>query len=235
MTTRSMTNSDSTPTSQVKSTSINDVLSRTDLVGVISKHKMPLLFGILGLIAVLIGVGSYLHYQGEKTKEYASAVFQFEENSLKNFKDGKMNPEDFLKNLTELQKKVTFFEGSVPVRIASSDLLAKKSMKAEAISLLSALRLNIPRDAFFQRYFLLVRLAVLYEDQGDLPAAVSVLEELQTLPYKVYELRVYFDLGRLYFKTNNLEKAKTSLQYVIDSGGDPDLAQVARLYLAGIK
>ncbi|OFZ15797.1 MAG: hypothetical protein A2X86_11260 [Bdellovibrionales bacterium GWA2_49_15] len=230
-----MTNSTPTPTSKVQSTPINQVLSQTDVPSLISKYKVQIILGIVALLAILIGVGSYLHYQGEKTKEYASIVFQFEENSLKNFKDGKMNPEDFIKSLSELQKKVTFFTGAVPVLITSADLLASKSMKAEAISLLSALRLNISRDAFFQRYFLLARLGALYEDQGEMQAAVSVLEELQGLPYKIYEARVYLDLGRLYLKVNNAEKAKSSFQYVIDNGNDPDLAQVARLYLANIK
>ncbi|MBI2520974.1 MAG: hypothetical protein HYV97_11170 [Bdellovibrio sp.] len=235
MTTRSMTNSAANPTSQVKSTPINDVLSQTDFGSLIAKYKMQLIIGIVTLVAILVGVGSYLHYQGEKNNEYATAVYQFEQNGLKNFKDGKMNPEDFLKSISELQKKITYFTGAVPVLISSADLLAKKSMKAEAISLLSALRLNIPRDAFFQRYFLLARLAVLYEDQGEMQAAVSVLEELQTLPYKIYEARVYLDLGRLYLKVKNVDKAKASFQYVIDSGNDPELAQVARLYLLGIK
>ncbi len=235
MTTRSMANSTNMPNSTVKSTPINDVLKETELGGFIGKYKIQLAVGICAVIVAFIGVASYLHFKSEKEKEFASAVFQFEEGSFKSFKEGKINPEEFIKSLNDLEKQVTFFSGAVPILLQSSDLLAKKSLKAEAISILNTLRINLPRDAFFQRYFLLARLAALYEDQGDFAASVSVLEELHSLPYKVYESRVYLDLGRLYLKTNNIEKAKSSFQYVIDSGNDTDLAQIARLYMAGIK
>ena len=48
------------------------------------------------------------------------------------------------------------------------------------------------------------------------------------------EDKVYLDLGILYLKKGNKEKAKASLDYVVEKSKDESLLKIARIYLSQI-
>ena len=48
----------------------------------------------------------------------------------------------------------------------------------------------------------------------------------------MFEGKTYLDLGRLYLKKGDKQKAKTSFQYVVDKAkDDPEFVKLAKIYL----
>jgi tetratricopeptide (TPR) repeat protein len=84
-------------------------------------------------------------------------------------------------------------------------------------------------------YSIYVRQAVLDEDAKDYKGAIKSLNAVLSLPVKIMEAKTYLDLGRLYIKVGNREKAKSSLFYVVDNFAGEEFAKLAHLYLAQLK
>ena len=49
------------------------------------------------------------------------------------------------------------------------------------------------------------------------------------------EDKTYLDLGILYLKTGNKDKAKTSFDYVLEKSKDETLLKITRIYLDELK
>ena len=87
----------------------------------------------------------------------------------------------------------------------------------------------------YNNYFILARMAVVYEDLGQVDKAILTIEKMNSAKFKVFEGKNYVDLGRLYLKMGNKDKAKTSFQYVVDKAHDEaEFVKIAKLYLAKI-
>ena len=71
--------------------------------------------------------------------------------------------------------------------------------------------------------------------QRKIDEAISLYERLLTQKVSVLTDKTYLDLGVLYLKKGNMEKAKSSLNYVIEKSKDDTLLKLARIYLADIK
>ena len=81
------------------------------------------------------------------------------------------------------------------------------------------------------KYFISTRLAVLEQNRGNIDEAIKLNEKLLTQKINFLTEKTYFDLGVLYMKKGNTEKAKSSFNYVIEKSKDETLLKLARLYL----
>lgn len=214
---------------------IDEVLNETEIGSFYTKHKTMVLGTLVTAILALVGFGVYWQVSHKKSIEMAKAAFMFRTNSLGPAKEGKITPEQLLDAARKFQSETNGNTVTYLPLIEVADLLSSKDKSKEAVELLEGLKIKLDRNAFFVKYFALTRLAVNYENLGNNDKALAALEEIQSLPIKIFEVKNYLDLGRLYLKTGAIDKAKTNLQYVIDQGNDQDLSQIARQYLMQIK
>jgi|GEM_PF-606746 len=214
---------------------IDEVLNETEIGSFYNKHKSVVLGTLVTAILALVGFGAYWQVSQKKNIEMAKAASLFRTNSLAPAKEGKVTPEELLDAAKKFQTETNGHTVTYLPLIEVADFLSSKDKNQEAVDLLLNLKTKLDRNAFFVKYFTLTRLAVNYENLGNTDKALAALEEIQSLPIKIFEVKNYLDLGRLYLKTGSIDKAKTNLQYVIDQGNDQDLAQIARQYLMQIK
>lgn len=121
--------------------------------------------------------------------------------------------------------------GLLPLVIKSSDALVANSHFTEARSVL-AIGEKIASDDY-SKYFILSRQAVVFEDMGEDKLAIETLEKMTSQSTKIFEGKTYLDLGRLYLKTNDKEKAKKSFTHVIEKNKDEaEFVKLAQLYMA---
>ncbi len=73
----------------------------------------------------------------------------------------------------------------------------------------------------------------MYEDLGKNAEAVEVLKTISKSKTDAFPGKTYLDLGRIYLKLNDKEKAKASFQYVLDKAkDDAEFVKMAKLYLS---
>ena len=185
------------------------------------------------IAAICISIGVITHgiynWNSEKTNlELAGKVFEFEKEYLSKFTKKEIGKEEVLKGFQELMDK-----SSAPVLVLSgihvADGLMEQSAVEEARDLLLSLKKK--KATILAKYFLLTRLSVAQEDLKDYEGAIKSLEESLQLETVVLSDKIYFDLGRLYFKSGNMKKAKMSFDYIIDKSSDADLLKLTRIYL----
>ena len=111
-------------------------------------------------------------------------------------------------------------------------MLIKKQDFASSKTLLMKLE-GISKDQI-ARQVILPRLAVVLEELGENTRAVEYLEKNLTLKNTLLQDKTYFDLGRLYLKVGNKEKAKSSMDYVIEKSKNKDLVKLAKFFLGKI-
>ena len=146
--------------------------------------------------------------------------------------DGKIQSREILDDFISLVKGSKAPEVALAFALKFNDqLLDKKEFKLSA-ELLTTMDKEI-KDGI-ARQVLLSRLALSQEETGEYQSAVETLNNLLSLKYTVLEDKTYFDLGRLYIKLGNKEKAKSSLDYVVDKSKDTELVKLAQYFLSKI-
>ena len=220
--------------SSKKPESIDQLLEKTDVGSHILKYK-NLIVGVLGIaVMATIGVGVYYSLQKQARQDYLRQVYLFKEGPLKQFKDKKLDQKDFLVKVGELKTQVK--DSSLfPVLLEVVYELRKSGHHQDALKVFSKETLKDlgGQNPYFY-YFARTSLAVLYEENGKFNEAISLLEELSTSKTKILPAKVYLDLGRLYSKLGNKEKAKLNLNYVLSTYPTDEMAKIARIYLSGI-
>ena len=223
-----------TTTSSTQTRSINNILSEGSVESIASKNKI-VLWTVLGvLVATIIGFGLFKTFADKSKTEYNAKIHVFETTVLKDFL---ANPTDPAKakavetGIQNLHLEMGEYLGLLPVIIKSSDSLIASSHFAESRALLSIGEKVASDD--YANYFVLSRQAVVYEDLGEDKLAIETLEKMTSQSVKIFEGKTYLDLGRLYLKTGNKEKAKASFTYVVEKAKDEsEFVKIAQLYLA---
>jgi len=213
------------------STPVDEILKETEVGVFIAKYKGPLLIVTVLIIVSVIAWGIYSNQVNNVNAKSSDLVYGFEKSTMSAYQEGKVSDSELLQKTKELQQQVKNFDGALPTFIKVSSLLQSKGKSDEALTVLDGVEDNLGRNAFYSRYFLYNQLAALYEDKGDFDHAIAYSEKLRALPVKSLEGKVYLDLGRLYLKKGDKEKAKSSLQYIIDNQSDPELTKLAKIYM----
>ena len=213
---------------------MNEILTENNIQGSIAKNKVAV-FTILGIIvAAIVGFGLFKTFSDKSKTEYNAKIYTFETTVLKDYlanPTAPNAPQTLEKAVGSLNLEMGDYLGLLPVVIKSSDALASHGNFAEARSLL-AMGEKIASDDY-AKYFIYSRQAVVLEDMGEDKLAIEKLEKMTSQSVKIFEGKTYLDLGRLYLKTGNKEKAKTNFTHVVEKAKDEaEFVKIAQLYLA---
>jgi predicted negative regulator of RcsB-dependent stress response len=216
---------------------LNGMLSESNVQGMANKNKTTI-FVVLGvLVAAAIGFGLFKTFSDKSKTEYNAKIYAFESTVLANYnaKPNEPNAAATLQNgIENLHKEMGEYLGLLPLVIKSSDALVANSHFPEARTVLSTGEKIASDD--YAKFFILSRQAVVYEDIGEDKLAIDTLEKMTSHSVKVFEGKTYLDLGRLYLKTNDKEKAKKSFTHVVEKNKeDAEFVKLAQLYLAKMK
>jgi tetratricopeptide (TPR) repeat protein len=213
---------------------MSEILSENNIQGTVTKNKAAI-FTVVGvIIAAIVAFGVFKSFSDKSKTEYNSKIYAFETTVLKDYLANPTAPnaaQNLEKAVGALNLQMGDYLGLLPVVIKSSDALASHGQYAEARSLL-AMGAKIASDDY-ARYFIYSRQAVVFEDMGEDKLAIETLEKMTSQSVKIFEGKTYLDLGRLYLKTGNKEKAKANFTRVVEKVKDEaEFVKIAQLYLA---
>lgn len=214
--------------------SINQILNTDDGAGnFIQKNKNALIGLFVFIVIAIVGAGLYSQYADEAKSSANSKIYAFLQGPFKKFAETGAEPAAALLAFKTLHADVKNYAGLFPVTIQLSDsFLAHKNL-AEALEVLN-IGDKISNNEY-NNYFVLARMAVVFEDLGQSDKAIATLEKMNSAKLKIFEGKNYVDLGRIYLKLGNKDKAKSSFQYVVDKAHDEaEFVKIAKLYLSKI-
>lgn len=224
-----------TTTSTSPNRGINEIMSETTIQNFIVKNKVAVIIGFVFLVVLVVGIGFYASMADQSKSVFNSKIYAFETTLLKGYEQSptSTNPKAIKDALLSLHAEMGNYVGLFPAVIKTSDLLMTNNHLAEAKDVLE-MGLKVAHDSYAQ-YFVLSRLAVAYEDLGQDKMAIETLEKMNKSGAKIFEGKNYLDLGRLYLKSGDKEKAKASFKYVVEKAKDEaEFVKIAELYLSGL-
>lgn len=220
----------SNTTTATPNRNINQIMKDSDAGALVSKNKNSIIAIVVALLIAIIGFGLYSSMADKSKAASNSKIYAFESTTLANWNE-KSDPKVLVEGLKNLHKEVGNYSGLVPVIIKASDALMGQNELNEALEVLTLGQKASKND--YANYFMLSRLAVVYEDLGQEQKAIETLEKMNNQSVKIFEGKNYLDLGRLYLKTGNKEKAKASFTYVVEKAKDEaEFVKIAKLYLS---
>lgn len=205
----------------------------TEPVDFFQKYATPIVALAVCLIVGTAGYFTYDFIREKNESEALNSLYEFEKGTWKNFQEKKITTEQMIQEWNKLtqdvttNKKIAFFAIQV-----IQPLMAEKKWD-QATNILLPLTEKYEKDPYVY-YFLSNSLSGVYEDAGKLDEAIALIENILKQNIKLMEAKTYFDLGRLYNKRGQVDKAKTNFQYVIDNYPDDKMGHMARVYLQKI-
>lgn len=220
----------SNPTTSSPNRNINEIMNDGDIGTLVSKNKNALIAILVAVLVAVVGFGLYSTFADKSKAAFNSKIFSFEDSTLKTWND-KSDPKALVEGIKNLQKEVGNYAGLVPLVIKASDLLTAQNHLNESLEILT-IGSNVSKNEY-ATYFILSRLAVVYEDLGQDQNAIDTIEKMNNHSVKIFVGKNYLDLGRLYLKMGNKEKAKASFKYVVENAKDEtEFVKIASLYLS---
>lgn len=221
-------------TTSASNRDLNEIMSENKAQSFIAQNKVAV-YSVLGLIvAAIVGFGLFKTFADKSQAAYNSKIFTFESTVLRDYL---ANPTDakLAKNLESgvqsLHLEMGEYVGLLPTVIKSSDALVAHNHFPEARAVLM-IGEKVSNDDYSD-YFIMSRQAVVYEDMGEDKLAIETLEKMTSQSVKIFEGKTYLDLGRLYLKTGDKEKAKKNFTYVVEKAKDEaEFVKIAQLYLS---
>ena len=211
---------------------INQIINDGDVGTLIKKNQNSIVIGLVAVVVLVLGFGLYSSFADKSKAEFNSKIYTFDTTILKTFNE-KSDPKNIVTAFTKLKSEVGNYSGLVPEVIKASDLLMGQSHLNEALEVL-ILGQSVSKNEYAD-YFILSRLSVVYEDLGQNQKAIETLEKMNSHSLKIFEGKNYLDMGRLYLKLGNKEKAKASFTFVIEKAKDEsEFVKIAKLYLSKI-
>ena len=215
--------------------SLNQITEDGDIGNLIKKNQNAFIAVVVLIVVAVAGFGFYSTQADKSKAEYNSKIYSFEIGALKAYTSdaSKADPKALVEGIKSLQKEVGNYAGLMPVILRASDALAGQQHLNEALEVLT-IGQNVSKNDYAD-YFVLSRLAVVYEDLGQDLKAIETLEKMNSHSLKIFEGKNYLDLGRLYLKQGNKEKARASFTYVVEKTKDEsEFVKSAKLYLTKI-
>ena len=154
---------------------INQLMNEENVAGMISKNKNALIAIAIAILVAVVGFGFYSTFSEKSKAEFNTLIFNFESGSLKNYNE-KSDPKVLVSELASLHKAVGNYSGMVPVVIKSSDVLMSGQHLNEALAVLE-MGQKLSKNEYAD-YFILSRLAVVYEDLNQDQKAIDTLEKM---------------------------------------------------------
>ncbi len=225
-----MTSQTNTSGTEAQNRSISEIASTDDAFNMIQKNKSAIGISVAVIVLAVLGWGYYSTYSHAKNESNAKQVLTYQTGSLKDFTENKIDGKKASDDFVKLVQNTSGFVGVMPIGIQLTDTLLLNKNNEDAINVLASIKKLAKND--YARYFILTREAVAYEDAGKLDEAIKSLEELASNGLKLFEGKTYLDLGRLYFKKGDKEKARKNFEYVVNTAKEEvEFVKIANLYL----
>lgn len=196
----------------------------------IADHKGLSLSIITVLFVSIIGYFSFKYIDDRRNDTAAQAVYQFERDFLVPFEEDALSVEELLSAWDDLYRQHPRRRPLLPVLLYLSDQMMEQEKLEQAQALLESavgqFRGNFSRD------LIAMRLAVVYEDLALYEQAIEQLQTLESSALNLLGSKVYFDLGRLYFRMERFDRARASFEYLLGQMAQEEFAAMARIYLA---
>lgn len=223
-----------TTTTSSPNREINQILNENQVQGFVAKNKVAV-YVLLGvLVAAVVGFGFFKTFADKSRAEYNNKIHTFETTVLKTYMTNPAAPgaaKTLESGVMSMHLEMGNYIGLLPLVIKSSDALVANAHNVEARSLLTVGE-KVANDDY-AKYFILSRQAVVYEDLGEDKLAIETLEKMSSQSLKVFEGKTYLDLGRLYLKAGDKEKAKKNFTHVVEKNKeDAEFVKIAQLYLS---
>jgi uncharacterized protein HemY len=216
------------PTTQT----LEATLNKTDMGHFILEHKKSFVAAVL---VAFIGAAGYMFWKQSKQKaaEAQSAeVFNFASARVKDLKEGKITPEDFLTQFKSLSSALKSSPSLVPWMLNASHYLTTKDQSKISYDIISELYSYHQKGMMF--LYLSHHLAALAEDQEKWAESYTVLDKVAKSGEKVLLTKTYLDLGRMALKKNDKADAKKYFEALIKDHPNDDMTKLAKLYLQQI-
>lgn len=211
------------------------VLQKTE-IGTFIARNMVLVVAVVVLIMLgVVANGFYTTYKESLYQKYSDKVHEFHKENWVPFSTGKLSGGEYLTKWESLAKEVDYYRGLFQISLDSYDEFVKKDQKDLAFKLIKTIDEKFAHMNHFMSFYILSRKAALFEDLGQTDDAIKSLEAIKSLSIKVLEGKTYLDLGRLYLKKGNKDKARVELQHVVDHYPEAEFAKLARIYLTELK
>ncbi len=212
-------------------TELDKVARETSLGEFIVKYRTAVIAFVLLLVVGVIGFGFYSKYKSGVSEAMDKIIYAYTTSALQDFKDGKIDADKLIVEFNLLQDKIGNYDGGVASVIDTSDTLVSKNKLEQALVVAKSGHSKYSRSSAYVNYFIATRLVAIYEDLDKTNDAIALLEGLQTSSVKLLESKNYLDLGRLYYKAGNLDKAKTNLDYLVNNFSQDEFAKIGKLFL----
>ena len=188
-------------------------------------------FIALGILCALVvfGWGFYERNQSKEMSRLANKLYDFEQSVVSELEKGTTTGSVVVERLSKLIDSSSTPIVALSLGLKINDILLSKQDYAASKALLIKLE-KINNDQIAQQV-ILPRLAVVFEELGEDTKAVEYLEKNLTLKNTLLQDKTYFDLGRLYLKAGNKEKAKSSMDYVVEKSKNKELVKLAKFFL----
>jgi predicted negative regulator of RcsB-dependent stress response len=219
-----------TDESQSLDQTLDQTLNKTDFGHMINENKTAILIGAAIIVALIVGFSVYSSQSEKAYQESLSEAYVFEQEVLSAYNEDKIKSDVFIQKVKELPANVKGTNTIVPALFVSLDKLVKDGKEKEAITILENWKTNYSGGTFMA-YFMGLKLAPLYEDNQMYDKAIDLLQTMISSKVEVVKARLYLDLGRIYLKKGNKEKANENFNFIISNYKDSEFAQTATLYL----
>lgn len=205
-------------------------LRETEIGEFILKYKKAILGIFLVLIVTILAMVAVSYRNKENNKKWSEQIYSFKTDVFKNYSDKKTESSKLKEQFEKMMDGMKGEQISLLPLIEVVDELYKNKESAMALDFLSRYGTDSLKKDPVSLYLVNSRMATLLEESGEVDQAIVYLERLLSSPVKIMESKTVLDLGRLYLKKGDKEKAQAQFQFVIDNTTQQDLVKLARLY-----
>lgn len=200
-------------------------------------NKNVIIGVLVGVVVILAGVTLWSTMNNRAKPEVDAKIYQYETTALdkltKNPQD-KAAAAEALTAFKALQSAHQSYVGLFPALLETADKLVVAGDVAGATEILEK-GMDSAHNSY-AKFFLLSRLAALYEDANNTDKAIETLTKMTSNDAKVFEGKIYLDLGRLNLAKGNKEEAKKHFSYVVEKANqDAEFVKIAKIYLEDLK
>ncbi len=213
---------------------IDETMNKTELGHWLLEHKNGILISIVILAAVIFGAILYMNIAQKNLQKDLARISKFKDTTLNSYIDEKSKKDELVIELEQVLKDVGDRRATAQLLVEVTQALHKNGQVEDAIKYLEKAWQLVKKNDYAS-YVIASNLAVLYEENKQYKKASELLEKIVQAKNKVYEPKLYLDLGRLYNLQGNDVKAQLNWKYVVDNFPNDELSNIAQIYLNELK
>ena len=192
--------------------------------------------GFLTAFAILaclffVGIAVYLKRENRQASRALELIEKYENDSLEKYVKNKLSAPELQKKFQELLISSEGHRFLFSVMMKTARELSQNKEYSLALKVLLAGQEKFSKKNSAMFYFISMDLAVLYEELGSVDKAVSILEKMDQSTVPILKDKIYLDLGRLYHRLGDKEKARLSLNRLLANSKEDQFVDIGKIYL----